>query len=355
MDGLSLISIRHATDKDNQVLLNLELMCPQGTGLVLQFDRSPDFFLRSKAYDNYSVYVAEEQGQVVGTAASTIKEFGFGGKRKIGLYVYDVRVHPDHCGKGTATRLIQHALTQNSQAQIAYAVIVEDNSPSIAVFTKLGFQNIRDILLLNIPLYKRRESAKKQTRTMTTRDIPQVVNLINSYYGSRDFFSPLDATDFADNAKRLPGYSLEQIQVTEAEGEIVASAGLWDYSQIFRITALRVSAKLRALAYLLRFANIFKKTMRLPRVGEPFRLMYVKDFACKERTGAVEELIEHCLCVAHNCGCSFLSFPLDPDDAVAALLTEYKPITAKYHIYARSLTNDPLSNPATIYMDPVDL
>ncbi len=76
-----MVSIRRASDEDNQALLDVEKMCPQGTGLVLLFDRRPDFFLRSKAYDNYRVYVAEEGAKIVGTVSTTTKEFNVNGRR----------------------------------------------------------------------------------------------------------------------------------------------------------------------------------------------------------------------------------------------------------------------------------
>ena len=322
---------------------------------MLQFDRSPDFFLRSKVYDNCSVFVAEEEGRIVGTAASAIKEFNLSGKKATGLYIFDVRVHPDSRGKGIAKQLTEHLMSQSTQAEIAYAIIEGENYPSQAVFEKLGFQNIRDILLLSLPVYKRKEFTRSQIRTMTTNDIPQVVNLINSRNQNRDLFSPLGTTDFVDKAERLFGYGLDRIQVAEIEGRIVACAGLWDYSQVWRITALRVSVRLRALGYLLRFVNIFKKTMQLPNVGEPFRLMYVRDFAYDGKMDVAENLVEHCLRVAYDCGCNFLSFPLDPEDPAITMLEKFRPIRGKYYIYAKNLAGKPLSKPATIYIDPADL
>lgn len=347
--------IRQARDEDNQALLNLEKMCPQGTGLVLLFDRSPDFFLRSKMHGNYRVYVAEEEAKIVGTVGTTVKEVDVNGKKIKAIYVYDLRVRPDCRGKGLGASLVRQALEKDDQAQLAYGIIMEENNPSIALFRKMGFQKIHDITTLNLPLYERETRTTHKIRTMTAEDVPRVVELINDRYRDYSFFSPLSATDFLDRMKQLPGYGLEKVQIIEMGNRIVACAGLWDYSEVFRISALRVSMKMKWLAYLLRFVNLFKKTMRLPLVGEPFRLMYVRDFAFTDDTDSLEDLVEHCLNLAHHHGCNFLSFDLDPADSAIFLLAKYKPIKTTFHIYARSLEGKDLSIPTKMYIDPADL
>lgn len=350
-----MVSIRRASDEDNQALLDVEKMCPQGTGLVLLFDRSPDFFLRSKAYDNYSVYVAEEGAKIVGTISTTIKELNIDGRRTKSVYVYDMRVHPDYRGKGIASSLHQHALAEADDARLAYVIIMEENYPSIALIKKMGFQNIHDVLLLNIPLYERQTRTTHEIRSVTADDVPQVVDLINDYYRDRDFFSLLTETDFLDKTKRLPGYGLQNVQVIEEGNRIVACAGLWDYSEIFRVSALRVSAKLRVLRSFLKFISIFRETARLPSVGEPFRLMYVRDFAFIGKMDLVDELVRHCLCLANDRGCNFLSFALDPADPIIPLLAKYKPVRVTYHVYAKSLEQKALSSPTMMYIDAADL
>lgn len=350
-----MFSIRPATDEDNKELLELETLCPQGTNLVLQFDRSPDFFRRSRTYDSYNIYIARDEGKTIGTIGSTVRNFNLNGKRTTGVYIYDLRVHPDHRGRRIGSKLIQHVTNKSDEVQMAYGIIAEDNYPSLALFKKMGFQKAHDFVLFNIPLYKRQPSVPREIRTITNHDAPQVVELINEHYRNCDFFSPLSATDFLNKTEKLPGYGLDKIQIATNGSRITACLGLWDYSEIFRVSTLRVPTKLKMLSYFLSFINIFKTTMRLPSVGEPFRLMYARDFAFTGDANSTEALIEQSLQLAHGHGCNFLSFPLDPQHPLTAVLTEYKPIKTTYHIHARSLTNEPLAKPTTIYVDPADL
>ncbi len=186
--GSVLVSVGAADDADNAELLDLERMCPQGTSLVLQFDRSPDFFLRSKVYENYNVYVAEEKGRIAGTAGATLKEFNVNGEAVKGVYIYDLRVHPAFRGRRIGSELVQRVMKEENEADLAYGIIMEDNYPSIALFKRLGFQKIHDFMLLSVPLYRKKEKTTNRARKMNADDAPRVVNLINDYYRNHDFF-----------------------------------------------------------------------------------------------------------------------------------------------------------------------
>jgi ribosomal protein S18 acetylase RimI-like enzyme len=355
MVGCALFSIRVADDADNAELLDLEKMCPQGTSLILQFDRSPDFFLRSRVYNNYTVYVAEEEGKIIGTVGATLKEFNMSGEVVKGVYIYDLRVHPTFRGRGIGSKLVQQVMAEENEADLAYGIIMEENYPSIALFKRLGFQNIHNLIFLNVPLYKRQEQTASKVRKMTADDVPSVVDLINDHYRNHDFFAPLNIDSFLNRTRQLTDFGFQSTQVVEVENQIVACAGLWDYSRILQTSVLHVTAKLKMLTYILKFANLFTRTMKLPSVGEPFRLMYVTDFAFTGEVDAVKELIKHCLSLSCSCECDFLLFPLDPLNPAIPLIAKYRPVTISYHIYAKSLKEKALSTQRMVYVDAKDL
>jgi hypothetical protein len=210
-------------------------------------------------------------------------------------------------------------------------------------------------MFLNVPLYKRREQTTSKVRTMSTDDAPSVVDLINNHYRNHDFFAPFSADNFLNKTRQLTDYGFQGTQVVEVENRIVACAGLWDYSRIFRTSVLRVKARLKMLTYILKFANLFTNTMKLPSVGEPFRLMYVTDFAFAGKSDPVGELIRHCLSLSYSCGCNFLLFPLDPLNPAIPLIAKYRPIRTSYHVYAKSLRDKALSTRRMVYVDAMDL
>jgi len=95
-----MVTIRLAGDYDNAELLELEKMCHQGTDIALQFNRSPDFFSRSRIYEKYMLFVAEEEGKIVGMVGAASKRFKMRGNVVDGIYIYDLRVHPKYRRRG---------------------------------------------------------------------------------------------------------------------------------------------------------------------------------------------------------------------------------------------------------------
>ena len=67
------IVIRDAREEDNQALIDLDRQSVMGGEIELVFDRSPDFFARSRAYEQFRMCVAEEDGAVIGVGGGTIK------------------------------------------------------------------------------------------------------------------------------------------------------------------------------------------------------------------------------------------------------------------------------------------
>jgi ribosomal protein S18 acetylase RimI-like enzyme len=351
----ALISVRVASEDDNEALLDLEKICPEGTELVLQFDRSPAYFFRSGVCDHFDCYVAEEDGRIVGTVGAMLKQFTVGGEVRSGLYIRDLRVHPAFRRRSVASSLVQHAMLQAKQADLAYALVMENNDPSIGLFRRLGYQSIRDLTLSNVPLYKRQERALSTIREITPEDLPRVVHLINEHYRNYDFYPTLSVPDFLNRTNRLRKCGLRNVLVAEADNRIVACAGLWDYSRILRATVLQLTMKLNLLSHVLSFFSHFMNVVKLPSVGEELKLTYVTDFAHAEGSlDQVADLVEHCLTLANGYGSHFLCFPFDASDPMLPLIRKYRAVPVTYHLYAKNLKSGTIRTPRMIFADPMD-
>jgi len=352
-----LISVRAATQDDNSELLTLEEMCPEGTNLVLQFDRSPDYFFRSGVYDNFKCYVAEEEGRIVGTATTTLKHFWLSGEVLNSVYIRDLRVHPKFRRRNIGSKLVQHATVEEQNADLAYALVMEDNTPSAGLFQNLGYNRIRDLTLWTVPLYKRSKTTQGTIREMTGEDLPKVVELINDYYNNYDFFTPICEDEFADRMIRLRKYGLRNMLVAESEEGIVACAGLWDYSDILRPSVLRLRMNLRILSRVLRILNLFTNAPKLSAVGELFKLTYAVNFAhAKGSLTQLENLLDYCLALSEGYRSHFLCFPLDASDPRKTLIRKHQAIPVKYQIYVRSLKARTAicRSEVMTYADPLD-
>ena len=56
---------------DNEDLLKLEQLCPQGEKLSLKFVR-PTFHARSEVYEDYKILTAKMEGKIIGVTAHTV-------------------------------------------------------------------------------------------------------------------------------------------------------------------------------------------------------------------------------------------------------------------------------------------
>ena len=85
--------VREATPQDNAALLALERECVVAAATPVAFDRSPDFFARSRPYSTWRAYVAEGDSGLIGVGAMALKSVLVG-----------ARLSPTGGGKGGRRR-----------------------------------------------------------------------------------------------------------------------------------------------------------------------------------------------------------------------------------------------------------
>ena len=70
-----MITIRPFAETDNEALLQIEKLCPQGDDkCALGVDKKGDISARYKMYDNWKMLVAEDEGRIAGWIGWTVKQ-----------------------------------------------------------------------------------------------------------------------------------------------------------------------------------------------------------------------------------------------------------------------------------------
>lgn len=133
------MEIRQAEKADNVELCRLDSLCTQGRGLVFRYQRE-DFFIRSRVYDRWKIFLARSGEAVIGVVAVCIKEIRLRGSPQEAGYVYDLRVHPDHRRKGVARALLQKAeeYIREQGAEYGYTYVLGSNQISKVLARRLG-------------------------------------------------------------------------------------------------------------------------------------------------------------------------------------------------------------------------
>jgi len=174
-----------------------------GSDLLLQLDGSPDFFNRSRGYEDWNIIIAEEDGQIVGSAGFAVQDKTIGGSLFSGVYEYGFMVDPEHRRRGIASRL-QESIDQHAKdrgSDFLHLNITEDNVASRGLFMKHGFQPIRDCSPLMFMTYKKHKIDQYKMRPMKEGDIPVVVTLLNEYNQGRDFYTPYTEESFKEYSR----------------------------------------------------------------------------------------------------------------------------------------------------------
>ncbi len=150
-----MVSIRPFNDNDNQRMLEIERLCPQGDEKCAMGVDKKDIIARYGLYDNWIVLVAEEDRKIAGWIGLTVKTIPE--EKEKYAYITEVMVNPAFQRAGIATRLIKEAEKKATEmeAGYAYCYIYEPNKASRFLFEKMGYSEMRGIKFPGISTYKK--------------------------------------------------------------------------------------------------------------------------------------------------------------------------------------------------------
>ena len=354
-----MILIREATEDDNDALNELQKKCPMGTSLVLGIDSSPDYFARSSPFKEWQVLVAVENSTIVGSAAYAISDTCVEGMQLKTAFEYGFIVDPLQRQKGIAEKLqryIEHASLEKD-VKLLHLDIIEDNLPSIGLFSKMGFKKVKDCTTFSLmPYKKQRTTGEADIRSMNKADVDDVTNLVNEMYRDYDFFVPFQPKDFPEYLRRMPNFDFHNVLVLEDNDGIKACLGYWDHSKVRRYIVEKMNRTLRIQAYLMRLIGLFAAMPRIPKSGEPLLNYNLTTMACKN-SESMTELIKHTVNIALENKVNLIIAAIDPRNPIAANLSQFRHTEMKLHFFAKSFRQERLPNlgERKLYIDAAEM
>ena len=348
-----LLHIREATHGDNQQLIELQRKCPMGSDLLLQLDGSPDFFNRSRGYKDWTILVAEENQQIIGSAGVAVQEKTIDDSLYQGVYEYGFMVDPEQRRRGIASKL-QESIEKTAQeigADFLYLNITDDNVASHSFFTRHGFKPVRQCSPLMFMAYKKHETDHYKIRPMKEGDIPVVVNLLNEYYRDLDLYTPYTNESFIEHFNRLPFYSMKDIYLFEHD-TVKAVAGYWDYTKVMRFTIQGYNTRWKIMSAVAKVLGMITAMPKVPKIGEPMTNWYLTPFAYRD-PGAGNQLLMHILNKAYLDGVYMLGLPVDKESRGYSELTKLSSNEGSFTFYVKQLID--LPEIKQIYIDPIDV
>ncbi len=337
--------VRPARGSENQALVDLDRRCTMGEETTLAFDRSPDFFARSKPYEQPQLFVAEADHALVGVGGVALKSLRVAGERLKAAYFYDLRVDPDFRRLGVASAIgdaLREVVIQK-EVDFTYSIVLEGNVPSLELVAKRGSRPVRRCALAILPASKAGEAVR--WRPLKEQDLDRVSLLFERSFSQHDLFPPSAAAALEGLFERAPGLSLRHCRGLDVGGNLLACFGLWDYSPIMRMRVQRRSARGQARHPWLSQAEEIAPYFLLPLAfREPVLLGEVIQEARRLLGGRREGAIVPALLI-----------PYDPEDQPFAALKQFERCEVGIQLFARPVRREVKLGDRPLYLDPTDL
>jgi GNAT superfamily N-acetyltransferase len=348
--------IREATSKDNESLQNLQAQCPMGASLIVSQVNTPDFFARAKAYENHNVYVACDDNQIIGSAASAIREAIInGGLKRIG-YEFQYFTSPDSRRKGAAMMLHRNIedYFKKEEVALSFLVIMEGNEPSIRLFDSQGFKLHRTLVMPTVFSYKAIERPSVgQIRPINPKDMATVAELLNETWKGYDFYEPYSAESLARLIDRTPAFTFNDFIALEDHGEILACLGAWDWSQITKLTVKALSLRLKMIALIIDLASLFRAMPRSVKPGTTLKqwCLTLIGFKAPEHLATLLRYMNN---LAMKRGIDQIFCVCEQDHEILSALKGLFHVNVGVHLYVKSFEGE-LDPKNRVFLNGIDL
>jgi hypothetical protein len=317
-----MIVIREALLKDNAALLKLTSLTPMKARISLRIDRNPDFFSLLAKRGASKVFVAENDGILVGCfSVSNTKTLVNGNYEKV-YYLADLKMHPLYGGR-TLIKLLNVTRNYLKQcgADLLFCTAAFGNEKVMPLFEgRAGFPEFHPIGTFKvyqiIPLNSRINPNKYSIGEVEIND--SIIDLYNRFYTRYDI---------------APFFSLNTMLGTRTiiaryKGTIKAAVTLSDISDSKQNVLMGLPFILNLVVTFLRIMNRIIPFINLPEIGKPVKVLYLKAFAFSEGCeDGLEILIKSARQLAFRGRYCYLTVGIHERDQLAGFFNKYMHFT----------------------------
>ncbi|MFC1889348.1 GNAT family N-acetyltransferase [Thermodesulfobacteriota bacterium] len=297
--------VREARPEDNEALIALTNASPIRIGFgLMNIERGNDYFALNRARGDVHVFVAEQEGEIVGASAVTLREAVVGGAVKKVFYGGDLKVNPKVRKRklGTKLSIAVFDRARELKADFMIGIVSQRNLPSMNLITShYGWEPARicgRVITYSLRLQRRLKVERRyESGPPRPEEIPDLVKLHNEHYKHFNFHPRFTPESFTDMLERTPGYSLDDFLVARVDGKPVAMAGLWDIAQCKQVV---IKSYRRPIAVGIRILKAVLSILRIkfwiPEAGKPWEIGYLRHYAAhRDHLPALSQLVrEHC-------------------------------------------------------------
>ncbi len=327
------IIIREGNHSDNEGLVRLTSMSPMMGKISIRIDRMPDFFRLLEMRGPSFVLVAEWNNSIIGSYSVSAVNVFINNKPETAYYLGDFKVHPDFRKSLVAVRLAKEAIQrlEKLNADLLFSTVAIGNE-AVAPFLKgrASFPEAENTGIFNIyqmipfPFKPRITKYQFEEKPFTSAYLSFFNDFISKYQ-----FGTVYTEKCLENT----------ILITASfNNQIVAAICLMDAVKMKQNVLIGLSFYLKYLSKLINAINLIFKLIRLPRINEVVRIMYIKSFSYNPKhEDALKLLIKKARNLAYKNKYHFLNIGIHEKDPVRKIFSKQAKFTFKSSGYICSL------------------
>ncbi|MGE5851373.1 MAG: N-acetyltransferase family protein [Candidatus Methylomirabilota bacterium] len=340
----TLFRVREATPKDNAALLALDRECVIAAATPVAFDRSPDFFARSRGYSSWKAFVAEADSRLIGIGAMALKPALVGGVWVQAAYFYDLRVAPDFRRQGVAKAVGDaiRAYTRWLNPAVGYSLVMEGNVASLSFVQGRGSKALRSCALSLLPTERLPSTEPGRLRLLGDGERMSAFRLAYETHSAHDLFPFVDLAGFCDRMKRLREVGFRGLYGWDSGGALAGCVGLWDYSPVMRMRILEPTGEW-SWAAAGELHLIFLMPLGFRGTDELFETVRLAAAQLRQDSAPASARV--------------LAVPHDLGDPAYAVLDQFRPLQLHFTLFGLDLRGGGASGLGSrlVFIDPADL
>ena len=266
-----MIHYRLANLDDNLKLIQLTAESGMAGDIGLRIDRKPDFFSLLKTRGNTKVFVAEENGEIVGAICVSLQNVYVGGELYPLQYIGDFKVAKKFRNKGIGlelcNKMADYVISKDSD--LAFLNVSKGNTKPLSFFKNRpgvpDFDNIGIFKIYQIIGKRIKRSSSEYPIVEASLD-DKVIHFFNVYYSDYQLGPALTKEKFENT----------RIFLIRESDRIIAAMSLIDTMPVKQNVVTALSWKLRLLLKLINICSGFLGISKMPLLNEPVKMLYIK-------------------------------------------------------------------------------
>lgn len=312
-----MVTIRIATRDDNHQLIQLAASSSMAGEIGLRIDRKPDFFALLQLRGDTKVFVASENGQIIGAICVSLQQVYVGGAIFPLHYIGDFKVAEAYRNKGIGLALCNamadYVIAQN--ADLAFLNVSKGNTkplsffrnrPNVPDFDHIGTFNIYQIIARKINRQQHQKAIEESGVNC------EVLQFFNGHSRQYQLGPVLTEETFQST----------HVFVIRESGKIIAGMALIDTMPLKQNVVTALSWKLKAALNIINTIGPVAGFSKMPTTNQPVKMMYIRWMAVEENNQEqVRQLIHHARHIAFIKKYSYVSIGLHEKDSLNKALS----------------------------------